>query len=333
MRAYQEQDFEKMATRVVERFMQGEKLADVAALEAQQGQLNPDQIERLVHSANTMAFLRLMDQQKAQGAPDMTGEFDPIDARQIMQLLMSHMGGAHDASGGMPHAAPGGDEMPLPDETQHPGATPNGELPPGMADETNIHMHGDEPDVHVHNTPDEEDDTPPIDGDNDGPFPKGEKQKTKDDGDKKDKPKKGPPSAPKKDEAKEAAFRQRRLRKLAGILDDQLKQAELAFDDAFARLSTCLRRAHGAPSATAFEKDALALYGDNVGVVVLNLVQEDRGWPVTPHGDVGTKVAALTDRHIVDDTEANREFAALVRIASEAARLREGADHVRTQCT
>ncbi len=55
MRPYREQDFDQMATRVVDRFMTGQKLADVAAQEAQQSQLNPDQIERLTHSANTMA--------------------------------------------------------------------------------------------------------------------------------------------------------------------------------------------------------------------------------------------------------------------------------------
>jgi hypothetical protein len=310
-----------MATRVVDRFMHGEKLADVAALEAQQGQLNPDQIERLVHAANTMAFLRLMDQQKAQGTPDMTGEFDPIDSRQIMQLLMGHTGGAAPEGGAMPHAEPDGDEMPLPD--MHGGGAP---------DETNIHMHGDEPDVHVHNEDDGGDDAPPIDDDNDGPFPKGEKQKAKDDAGKKDKPKKAPPSEAKKDEAKEAAFRQRRLRKLADVLDDQLKQAELAFDDAFAALQTQLRRAHGAPTAGSFEKDALALHGDDVGMVVLGMVQEARGWAVTPREEAGVKTAALADRHLVDDTEANRTFATLVKIAAEASRIKQGIEHVRGQC-
>lgn len=314
MRAYQEHDFEKMATRVVDRFMNGEKLADVAAAEAQQCQLNPDQIDRLAHSANTMAFLRLMEQQKAQGKPDMTSEFDPIDARQILQLLMGQMGGAHPDAGAMPHLEPDGDEGPLPDET-HGG--PVGFVGEG---EAQLAMGNNQ----LKNAP-------PIDDDNDGPFPKGQKQKAKDDGDKK--PKKAPPSDAKKDEAKEAAFRARRMRKLADVLEDQLKQAELAFDDAFGALQTQLRRAHGAPSAAAFEKDALALHDSPAGRVVLAMVQESRGWPVTTPDEANVKTAALADRHLVDDTEANRTFAALVKIATEASRIKQGIEHVRGQCS
>lgn len=310
MRAYQEQDFEKMAARVVDRFMRGEKLADVAAAEARESQLNPDQIDRLAHSANTMAFLRLKDQQEAQGAPDMTSEFDPIDARQILQLLMAHLGGQHAESGAMPHAEPDGDEMPLPDESCH---APVGE------GEAQTAMGNDEPKA-------------PIDDDNDGPFPKGQKQKAKEDDGKK--PKKEPPTEARKDEAKEAAFRARRMRKLGDVLEDQLKQAELAFDDAFGALQTQLRRAHGAPSAALFEKDALALHDTAAGRAVLAAVQEARGWPVTSVDEANVKVAALADRHIVDDTtEANRTFAALVKIAAEASRIKQGIEHVRNQCS
>ena len=88
MRAFREQDFDQMAERVVDRFMNGDKLADAATAEAMGGELNPDQIARLVQSANTMAFLRLMDQQKAQGGADMTHEFDPIDPRQVLQQIV-----------------------------------------------------------------------------------------------------------------------------------------------------------------------------------------------------------------------------------------------------
>lgn len=328
MRAYREQDYDQMASRVVDRFMRGDKLADVAALEAQQGQLNPDQIERLVHSANTMAFLRLMDQQKAQGTPDMTGEFDPIDARQIMQLLMGAQGGGHaapDMHGGMPqgmqHGAPDSDAMPLPDEM---GGMGEHHAPPPFDGEGG----GTPPEFGADGGPPK---GPPID-DDDGPFPKGSKQKAKDDEGKKDKPKKEPAAEPKKDEAKEAAFRAQRMRKLADVLDDQLKQAELAFDDAYGRLSTCLRQAHGAPTEHAFEKDALALHGDDVGVVILGMVQEGRGWTVTPADQAHTKTAALADHHLVDDTEVNRTFSALVKIATEAARLKQGAEYARQQC-
>ncbi|HEY6025751.1 MAG TPA: hypothetical protein VIV09_02525 [Pseudolabrys sp.] len=317
MRPYREQDFDQMATRVVDRFMSGQKLADVAAQEAQQSQLNPDQIERLTHSANTMAFLRLMEQQKAQGQPDMTGEFDPIDARQIMQLLMQQTDVPHmDVPPPMEHHdMPGmggmSDEaMPLPDEMGGHGAP--------------------------HAEPDGDEGAaagPPIDDDNDGPFPKGKKQKDKDDGEKKDKAKKAPPGDAKKDEAKEAAFRARRMRKLAETLEDQLKQAELLFDDEFTSLQAQLRRAHGAPSAAAFEKDALALHGDDVGMVVLGMVQESRGWPVTPADVAHTKTAALADRHLVDENETNQTFSRLVKIATEAARLKQGAEFARAQCS
>jgi hypothetical protein len=314
MRAFREQDFDQMAERVVDRFMHGDKLADAATAEAMGGELNPDQIARLVQSANTMAFLRLMDQQKAQGGADMTHEFDPIDPRQIMQQIVGqtdvpHMdAGAGAMPGGMPHTEPDGDEGPLPDE-MHGGA------------DQNVHVHGDDPEVHVHDD----------DDDNDGPFPKGEKQKAKDDADKPKK--KAPPKPPEKDEPKEAAFRSRRMNKLADVLEDQYKQAEWAFEDAFANLQQHLNRAHGAPSPDAFEKDALALHNDQVGIVVLNMVKAARNLPQLSFDDAATKTATLADRHLVDDTETNRVFATMVKIAKEAMRLKNGAAYARTQCS
>lgn len=330
MRAFQEQDFDQMAERVVDRFMNGDKLADAATAEAANGALNPDQIARMVQAANTQAFLRLMDQQKAQGVPDMTNEFDPIDARQIVQQLISqvnvpHMDGAGGGmppmpGGGMPpHAEPDGDEGGMPPGGGMPPMPPGGDegpLPNEMHD-----LGGDEPDA-----PDGD-----SDDDNDGPFPKGEKQKAKDDGDKKNKKK--PPFPPKKDEPKEAAFRSRRIDKLASVLEDQYKQAEWAFEDVFANLGQQLRRAHGAPSVASFEKDALALHGHEIGVVVLNMVKESQGLPALTFEDANAKTAALADRHLVDDTETNRTFATLVKIAVDANRLRLGAAHARSQCS
>lgn len=303
----QERDFDNMASKVVDRFMQGDKLADVAAMEAQQEQLNPDQIERLVHAANTMAFLRLMEQQKAQGIPDMTGEFDPIDSRQIMQHLVNSAPGPEEEGlegmphgmgeepgmehEGMPHAEPDGDECELPDEM----SSPMGEMPP-------------------------------MDDDNDGPFPRGAKDT--------EKAKKKPPAGPpKKDEAKEAAFRANRLRKLADILDDQYQQAEWAFEDIFTKLSSCLRKAYGAPSPGEFEKDALSLHNSEIGVVVLNMVKAGQNLPVITQDTAMTKCAALEDRHIVEDTEANKLFATLVKIATEATKLKQGAEYARTKCS
>jgi hypothetical protein len=328
MRALREQDFDQMAERVVDRFMNGDKLADAATDEAMGGELNPDQIARMVQAANTQAFLRLMDQQKAQGVPDMTNEFDPIDARQVIQQIVGqtspHMEGHDTPSGMSPHGDfgdrsgmqpgdPDPDLGPLPDEMQgmHPAECVD---PPGAG--------GPEP--HDSMCVDKDDD-------NDGPFPKGEKQKAKDD---KDKPKKkAPPKSPEKDEPKEAAFRDRRFHKLAAVLEDQFKQAEWAFEDVFANLGQQLRRAHGAPSPTAFEKDALALHGHEVGIVVLNMVKESQGLAPISFEDAQTKTAALVDRHLVEDTETNRTFAALVKIAVEANRLRMGAAHARAQCS
>jgi hypothetical protein len=302
-----------MAERVVDRFMHGDKLADAATAEATNGALNPDQIARMVQAANTQAFLRLMDQQKAQGGSDMTHEFDPIDARQVIEQLIGQVDVPHmdpgGGAGGMSHAEPDGDEGPLPDEMGRHDL--GGDELPAPAD-----LAGD---------------NDGADDDNDGPFPKGKKQKSKDDADKPKK--KAPPSFPEKDEPKEAAFRDRRFHKLAAVLEDQYKQAEWAFEDTFTNLGMQLRRAHGAPSPAAFEKDALALHGHELGVVVLNMVKESQGLTPVSFDDAQTKTAALVDRHLVDDTEVNRTFAALVKIAVEANRLRLGAAHARAQCS
>jgi len=308
MRVYREQDFDKMAERVVDRFMQGEKLADAAAGEAMHGALNPDQIARMIQAANTQAFLRLMEQQKAQGGHDMTSEFDPIDPRQVIQQLVQSVDVPHmDAQ---PPMMPDGDEGPLPDEMQH-GA------PPAFGEgEAQQAMGNDEP----------------KDDDNDGPFPKGKKQKAKDDADKPKK--KEPPKSEAKDEVKEAAFRERRLHKFAAVLEDQYKQAEWAFEDAFANLQRQLNRAHGAPTMEAFEKDALALHGnDDIGIAMLNMVRLDRGLSQLEFDDARAKTAALSDRHVVEETETTRLFDTIVKIATEASKLQRGAAHVRTLCS
>lgn len=324
MRAFREQDFDQMAERVVDRFMDGDKLADAATQEAMGGSLNPDQIARLAQSANTMAFLRLMEQQKAQGGHDMTSEFDPIDARQIIQQLVSsanvpHMDGGGTGEPGMhPDEAPSPmgmdpDMGPLPDEMGH-GLGGNGQQPPMQPGDD-----GDDGDV--------------DDGDDDGPFPKGKKQKADDAGKKDKKDKKKSPFPPKKDEPKEAAFRERRMRKFADVLEDQYRQAEWAFEDTLANLSRQLKTAHGAPTMEAFEKDALALHGHDVGFVVLNMVRGDRGLAPLDFDTARSKVAALADRHVVEETEVVRTFNRLVKIADEALKLQNGAFHVRSLCS
>lgn len=305
MRALQDHDFEQMATRVVDRFMGGSKLADAATQEAMGGELSPDQIERLVQSSNTMAFLRLMEQQKAQtgaAGPDMTHEFDPIDTRHIIEQIMGQVPQPHmDADPSAMHDQSMDAAMPLPDERPKRDGDGDGKT---------------------------DDDEDGDDDDNDGPFPKGEKQKSKD----KKAPKKTPPKPPEKDVAKEAAFRDRRRLKLAGVFDDQYKQAEWAFEDEFAKLAQLLRRAHGAPDMATFEKNALAIDGSDVGVVVLNMVRANRGWPSVSVDDARAKHAAFLDRHIVDDNDTTRSYERLVKIATEAARLKQGAEWLRTQC-
>lgn len=325
MRALQEQDFDQMAARVVDRFMSGDKLADAATGEAMGGELNPDQIERLVETANTMAFLRLMEQQKAHAAggatgPDMTHEFDPIDARQVIQQITNnvdvpHMGGGPEMSGGpemngMP-PGPDPDMAPLPEEHGSSAAPPFAKKKDGDGD-NKVDFDGDH-----------------DDDDNDGPFPKGKKQKDKD----KEAPKKDTAKPPKKDETKEAAFRARRQRKLADVLDDQYKQAEWVFEDELSRMSVMLKRAHGAPTLAAFEKDALALANDEIGLVVQNMVRESRGWPGLTPDDAREKHAAIADRHLVTETDVTRAFERLVKIATEAAKLQKGAAFLRSQCS
>jgi hypothetical protein len=306
MRSYREQDFDKMAERVVDRFMGGQKLADAATLEATDGQLNPDQIARMVQAANTQAFLRLMEQQKSQGTPDMTGEFDPIDPRQIIQQMVQSVDVPHMDQ---PHAEPDGDEGPLPNEM-------HGHAPPSFGEgEAQQAMGHDEP----------------KDDDNDGPFPKGEKQKAKDDADKPKK--KGPPKPPEKDTQKEAAFRSRRLEKFAGILEDQYKQAEWAFEDEFKVLDTALKQAWGGPAWDAFEKDACALHGDEYGASVLSIVRQSRRLSPISVEEVRAKHAALDDRHVVMPSPAITSFERLVKIAEEATKLARGAEHVRSMCS
>lgn len=297
MRALQEQDFDKMASKVVDRFMNGSKLADAATEEAMGGQLGPDQIERLVQSANTMAFLRLMEQQKGQGgAPDMTHEFDPIDPRQVIQQILGKVD--------VPH-------MDAPDLT----------APPSDAFDPLPNENAQDLPATGEREPRENED------DNDGPFPKGDKQK-KEEG----KKEKKEPVAPKKDEAKEAAFRARRQRKLADVLEDQYRQADWAFADELAKITQLLKVAHNAPTLASFEKDALALDASPVGLVVQNMVRDARGWPAIDATTVSTKVASLTDRHLVVETEVTRSFERLVKIATEAHKLQQGVDYLRNQC-
>jgi hypothetical protein len=335
MRPYTERDFDDMARRVVDKFASEQlPLADGAAHEAMQGQLNPDQIERLVQAANTMAFLRMMEEReqgRGGGMLDLTSEFDPADTRGVLQHILQQTpgmsgGGEHE----MPHAEPDGDEWsPLPDEmAAHHGGPPMEGAAPGGEEAEMPDLAGG-----GGSGPPKKDKSkaPPIDEDNDGPFPKGDKQKAKDDGEK-DKKKKSPAKAPEKDEKLAAVVHDRRLRKLADQLDDQLLQAELDFDDGYARLGQALKVAHNAPKLEALEKDAVALDGGPYTVAVLNLLREERGLESLDAGAARTKHAEITDRHVVSEYPALREFEKLAKIAEEADKLRRGAEYVRSQC-
>jgi hypothetical protein len=283
MRVLREQDFDRMATRVVDRYLSGRaKLADAAAAEALEAGLNPDQIERLTQSANTMTFLRMMEDRKAQGAGDLTQEFDPIDARQVIRIVIDDTG---------MHVDPGPsgcseEEMPadayaLPDE-MGPVRRP----PPEVA--------------------------PPPNGQLEDDQGKG-----------------GKPKAPSPKQAELAILR---TRKLASVFEDQLCQAEWAFEDAFAKLAARFRWVYNDLPFEAFEKDALAEHGDEIGLSVLNLLREGRRLPPLDAKLAFAKTAALEGRHLSEDTPELELFETLVKIARGAAELERGLGLLRARC-
>ena len=282
-----EQDFDKIATRVVDKFLAGTaKLAEAAAEEAADAGMNPDQIERLSQSANTMAFLRMMEDRKAQGAGDLMHEFDPIDARQVIKIVIDNTGVTVNGK---------------PVDTQAPEGSGESEheLPNELAA-----LHG-KPEAPA----------PP-------PAPP-KKVDEADGGDEDD----GKPESP-----KEASHRIMRMRKLAGILEDQYLQAELSFEDTYEKLAGRFKRVYNKVSYEAFEKDALAEHGDDVGIQVLNSVRTARGLPAFEAKVAMEKTAALADRHVSDETPELYLFESMVKLAREASRLRQGLSYVRTKC-
>jgi hypothetical protein len=280
MPVLREQDFDKMAAHVVDQFLSGKsKLAEAAAKQAMDSGLNPDQIERLAQSANTMTFIRLMENAKQANAEDLTQEFDPIDARQVIKIVIDSTGihitppaSAHTDSGGQP--------------VEH-------ELPDEMAAER-------------------------------GPVGEGEALEAEG---------KSEPKEEKKDETpKEAQQRIMRLRKLAGILEDQYKQAEWAFEDTSKKLTDRFRRLYQDISFEDFEKDALAECGDEIGIQVLNAIRVERRLPELDAKIAFEKSAALQDRHVTIETPELALFETLVKIAREAAQLQRGVELVRARC-
>jgi hypothetical protein len=288
MPAFREQDFDKMATAVVDQFLSGRaKLAEAAAKQAMDAGLNPDQIERLAQSANTMTFLRLMENAKQAGAGELTQEFDPIDSRQVIRIVIDSTGVHVEPQEAM--AAPPEDSHELPDEM----AALRGAPPEGMPGHEEAETPEEEAAEHELK-PEEE--------------------------------------AEEKETPKAAELRKMRLRKLAGILEDQYKQAEWAFEDTSQQLVDRFRRVYNDVTFEAFEKDALAECDDAVGIHVLNAIRETRKLPALDIGVAMEKSAALKDRHVSDETPELALFETMVKIAREADKLRRGVALVRARC-
>jgi hypothetical protein len=130
---------------------------------------------------------------------------------------------------------------------------------------------------------------------------------------------------------KQAAQRMMRMRKLAGVMEDQYHQACWAFEAGFATLAARFKIAHNPASFDAFEKDARAEYNDAYGDAILDALRSARGLDAVG-SNAREKTAAAADYHISDDTKELRSFETLVKIAAEADKLKRGVAWMRTQC-
>ena len=312
MPSLREQDFDKLAARVVDQFLSGKaKLAEAAAEEAMHAGMNPDQIERLTQAANTMTFLRMMDKRKQEGAGDLMHEFDPIDSRQVIRIVIDSSGvhvdpgpGAETPEGQGPSAS---DE--LPDEMAHM----RHEMAESPAEE--VAEHADDAEEHADDAEEHADEAEEHADDAEEHADKAEK--------------KGPP---KKETPKAAALRQMRFRKLASVLEDQFHQAEWSFEDTFQKLAERFKRVYNDVTFEGFEKDALAEHGDEVGLQVLNALRQARGLEFLDEKVAFEKTAALTDRHVSEDSPELHLFEQLVKIAADAHKLRRGLEWMRARC-
>lgn len=319
MATLNESDLDGMAKKVVERFLSRQAaLAEAAADEAKTAHLNPDQIERMVQSANTEAFLRMMDQRKLAGAGDLMHEFEPIDARQVIKIVIDqngvHVDGPHDNNvSGM------AENDDLPTDTINPA-----EGMPG---------HTDSPEVEECEEECHEDLDPPgvqtakksPTGFSDGPFPEGKSEKKP--------PKKDKKEEPAKKEATLAPAQRDvvvlRMRKLAAHLAGLRFEAEVAFDDNFDRLTQHFRKLYKTASFEEFEKSALVEHGDGMGIHIAAML---RGALHLPEINLVEKRAGLIDRHVSDDTSGLRAFSDLCKIAKNAARLDASVKWIEERC-
>lgn len=312
MPVLREQDLDKLAAEVVDQYFAGAaKLADAAAKTASAHGLNPDQIERLVQSANTMTFLRGMDQRKQAGVGNLMHEFDAVDPSHVIRIVIDNAG-VHvvpPSNGGSSHAA--SDAMEIPDEMSGVHLNP----PEGAAG------HQDSPKVEMC----EED----CHGKFDPPGVQTKKKRVeaREGEDPDDDEAAGVNEAP-----KSAAVRISRARKLAGILEDQYRQAEWAYEERYTKLAGSFKRIYNPLSFEAFEKDAMAEKGDHIGVTILNGLRAERKMPLLEKSAAFEKVAALQDRYISNDSPELQLFEELYEIATKAAKLEEGLTWVRAQC-
>lgn len=324
MPALREQDFDKLATQVVDEFLaKRAKLADAAAGVAMQHGLNPDQIERLTQSSNTMAFLRMMEDTKAQGGQDLTQEFDPIDSRQVIRIIIDNTGVHVEADPSVDvqptGGAPGGDELPDEMSALRAQGGPEG-VPGGMSGGMPEGMPGD--------APPEMDAADGASAKKAPPFGKKNKKDDDNNAENDEIPKK----SKKPESAKEAGQRLMRTRKLAGILEDQRLQADIFFEDTYEKLAARFKRLYTAVPFEVFEKDALAEHGDEFGIQVLNILRTGRNMPVQGMEEACNKIAALEDRHVTEESVELSLFGELVKTAREAKRLDHGIAVLRSQC-
>jgi len=297
-----ERDFDKLAARIVDQFLDGEtKLADAAAKIASSSQLNPDQIERLVQSANTQTFLRMMDRRKEAGEEDLMHEFDPIDSRQVIRIVIDdagvHINGPHDH----------GDDEAAGAEEGAEAAVDENELPDEMA-ALQQDVGGEE-------------------GGKDGPLEEAAEEAVEDVGAADELQ-----ALQEVKEEKEAALRNQRMRKLAGILEDQYLQHEWAFEEKFNDLATRFKRAHVELPFAEFEKDAFAETRDSVGATVLNALRGSQGLPELDLNIPLEKTAAFADHHVSDDSIELQMFEALTKLAYESQKVLRGLEWIRSQC-
>ena len=301
MSTFAEGDYEKMAKRVVDRFLSREAaFPDAAADEAKSNQLNPDQIERMTQAANTEAFLRMMDERKQQGAGDLMHEFEPVDSRQIIKIVIDqngvHVDGPHDNQ--VP-GAEGGDEVPQ----ESMDAPPEAELPQ------------EEP---------EEEEEPE---DSNAPFPspkkKGKKPASKDLPPVKEEPK----TAALSSDTKRAVIAG--MRKVASHMADARRQADYLFEDQFSKLQEHFRGIYKEAEFAEFQKSALVECGDKVGTAALEMLRTSLRMPSC---NLNEKRAGLLDRHISSDTPQLRLFENLCKTIKQAARLDAGLKWIKERC-